>query len=114
MKRLFVVLIVFCVVMVSLLAAPITATAQDIKQLPQNLGTAFVNIPGSFANGVKGTADEVQERGVVSIVSGPVSFGLNVGITAVSSALTFATLGLVPPVSNAWSKDPPPVVFPKK
>lgn len=114
MKRLFVVLIVSCVVMVSLLAAPITATAQDIKQLPQNLGTAFVNIPGSLANGVKGAADEVEKRSVISIISGPASFGLNVGTTVVRSALTLVTFGLVPPVSNAWSKDPPPVVFPKE
>lgn len=112
MKRLLTFVLIACV-MASPLAAPVAAAAQD-TQIPQNLGTALVNIPGSFANGVKGAADEVEKRGVVSIVSGPVSFGINTATTAVSSALTLVTFGLVPPVNNSWSKDPPPAVFPKK
>lgn len=114
MKRLLAFVLIVSCVMVSLLAAPATTAAQDTKQIPQNLGTAFANIPGSFANGVKGAADEVEKRGAVSIVSGPVSFGLNALITAVSSALTIGTVGLVPPVNNAWFEDPPPAVFPEK
>ena len=114
MKRLtaFALIVSFCVMVFSF-AAPITAAAQDFKQVPQNLGVALVNIPGSLANGVKGATDEVEKRGVVSIVSGLVSFGTNIGTTAVSSGLTLGTLGLVSPVKNAWSKDPPPFVLPK-
>ncbi len=116
MKRLTasVLIVSFCV-MVFPLAAPITAAAQDInvKQIPQNLGTALVNIPGSVANGVKGAADEVGKRGVVAIVSGLESFILNTVATAVSTGFTLGTLGIVPPVKNAWSNDPPPFILPK-
>lgn len=114
MKRLtaFALIVSFCV-MVFPLAAPVIAAAQNIKQIPQNIGTALVNVPGSVANGVKGATDEVEKRGVVSIISGLVSFGTNIGATVVSSGLTLGTLGLVSPVKNAWSKDPPPFVLPK-
>ena len=114
MKRLtaFALIVSFCV-MVFPLAAPVIAAAQNIKQIPQNLGVALVNIPGSLVNGVKGAIDEIEKRGVVSVISGPASFGTNIGATAVSSGLTLGTLGLVPPVKNAWSKDPSPFVLPK-
>lgn len=112
MKRLVVSVFVvsFCV---ALLAAPINAASQNIKQAPNNFGTAIVNIPGSLVNGVKGAKDEAKKRGFVSFISGIASFGLNVAVTAVSSGITIGTLGIVPPVNNAWSKDPPPAVFPK-
>lgn len=90
-----------------------SAEALDLRQIPQNLGVAFVNIPGSLYNGWKSAVDEVDKRGLLGVVSAPVPSALNIGSTAASSGLTLGTLGLVPPVKNAWSGGPPPLVLPK-
>ncbi|KKW31552.1 MAG: hypothetical protein UY75_C0005G0007 [Parcubacteria group bacterium GW2011_GWC2_52_8c] len=115
MKRLQVLVLIVSITvpLFSLVAMPATAEAIDFGSIPQNLGVALVNIPGSLVNGVKGAMDEIEKRGVVAAVSGWGSFGLNTGTTAASSGFTIGTLGLVPPVKNAWSGDPPPFVLPK-
>ena len=115
MKRLQVLVLIVSITvpLFSLVAMPATTEAIDFGSIPQNLGVALVNIPGSLVNGVKGAMDEIEKRGVVSVVSGSASFGTNIGATAVSSGLTLGTLGLIPSVKNAWSKDPPPFVLPK-
>lgn len=93
-------LVAVLLVLLAALAPP--AAALDLSKNLENIAVATANIPGSVPNGVRGAAHEVQERGIVSVITlWPVA-AANIGWTALRSGITLGTLGFVSPGEFAW------------